>query len=60
VIFGGGTTSALLVGELPAGLQATIATHSPSVATAFGDSLGRTSLQQTCYEYNRFAAYPTF
>ncbi|MEM5296673.1 DeoR/GlpR family DNA-binding transcription regulator [Burkholderia sp. JPY481] len=34
VIVDGGTTSALLVQELPADLRATIVTHSPSVATA--------------------------
>ncbi|MGF6545031.1 DeoR/GlpR family transcriptional regulator of sugar metabolism [Paraburkholderia youngii] len=34
VIVDGGTTSALLVRELPADLHATIVTHSPSVATA--------------------------
>ncbi|NML34783.1 DeoR/GlpR family DNA-binding transcription regulator [Paraburkholderia antibiotica] len=34
VIIDGGTTSALLVSELPSDLQATIVTHSPSVAVA--------------------------
>ncbi|KGB99993.1 DeoR/GlpR family DNA-binding transcription regulator [Burkholderia cepacia] len=33
-IVDGGTTSALLVGQLPADLRATIVTHSPSVAVA--------------------------
>src|ERR1700753_1222089 len=37
VIVDGGTTSALLVKELPADLRATIVTHSPSVATALAD-----------------------
>ncbi|MGN6648789.1 DeoR/GlpR family DNA-binding transcription regulator [Trinickia sp.] len=37
VIIDGGTTSALLVKELPADLRATIVTHSPSVATALAE-----------------------
>ncbi|CAB3800135.1 Glycerol-3-phosphate regulon repressor [Pararobbsia alpina] len=37
VIVDGGTTSALLVRELPADLRATIVTHSPSVAVALAE-----------------------
>jgi DeoR/GlpR family transcriptional regulator of sugar metabolism len=37
VIVDGGTTSALLVQQLPADLSATIVTHSPSVAVALAD-----------------------